>query len=259
MRSTVTRLGFRGLALLAVLLPSACASPDDEPMPYRHAPQLLLQYPAVIEQDTVVTGLGQPFYLLGNYTLPPVPGGAPNPLFTATAARDGAAPRPLPAYVPVGRAPDLISYFYQPSVAQRTLITAEVRDGFGQIGGRTFWLRVLALPAPTVAFFTNLPPQAARGSRVTVRARLASAIDPPTELYLYHYRFRLDATLDLQLIGTVNEASLLAARQGANSDVDLPAFTVPANEPYGDYNLLLLGRTRHRMQAQTFTKFFVSP
>lgn len=241
-----------------LLLLNACASPNDEPVPQRHAPDLVLSYPALIEQDTVVTGLGQRFYLLGSYTLPPVPGGAPNAVFTATAAEDGAAPRPLPAYVPTGAAAPF-SYYYQPTAAHHTLVRAEVRDGFGQIGGRTFWLRVTALPAPFVVFAAGLPAQAVRGSRLALRARLASSVDPPTELRLYHYGFRGDGTLNLQLLGTVGEAALLAARQGANSDVDLPIVEVSATEPYGDYNLLLLGRTRHRMQAQTFAKFYVSP
>ena len=244
------------LALLLALLPSACASPDDEPRPYRHAPTLLLSYPALIEQDTVVTGLGQPFYLLGDYSLPAVPGGAHDATFTATAARDGASPRPLPVFVPRSGAAVRFSYYYQPSVAQRTLITAEVRDGFGQLGGRSFWLRVLNLPAPFVELVA-LPVRANRGTRLALRARFNSITDPPTELRLYHYGYRLDGNLALQLLGTVDEATLLAARQGTNSYVDLPAFEVPAAAPYGNYDLLLLGRTRHRMQTQTFGKIYL--
>lgn len=244
------------LALLATLLSGACTTSNDEPVPVRRAPQLVVSNPALIEQDTVVTGLGMPFFLQGSYYFLQVTGGGGVPsVLSATVAENGNNPRPMQAS-PASRA--TFSFSYQPTATRRALVTAEVRDGYTQSSTRTFWLRVLALPAPTVAFAATSLPSRPRGSRVTLRARLSSTVDLPAELRLYHYVTLPDGTFRLDLLTTASETALLAARQGVSSEVELPAFDIPSTEPVGDYNLLLLGRTRRRMQAQTFGRFFVN-
>ena len=58
MSSSFSRLRWRQLTRLAALLPGARASPDDEPVPPQQAPVLSITNPAIIGQDTAVTGQG---------------------------------------------------------------------------------------------------------------------------------------------------------------------------------------------------------
>lgn len=245
-------LGWRRLALLAALLPAACASPDDEPVPQPHAPHLVLTNPAVVEQDTVVTGQAG-LYVQGSYD-ERVSG-----TLAATVSEEGRASRALAP--PTGIRPNF-TFLYQPATTavRRVRLDAQLTDKYTQVSSQGFWLRLVPLPTPTVNFTVAMPTTVAPGSAVTVRAVLRSTIDPPAELRLYRFEYVTGESPRLTLLGMVGEAALLAARQGSVTAVDLPAFVVPASAvPFSTINLLLFARTRHRMQAQSFYNLQVQP
>ncbi len=248
-----SRLRWRPLAL-AALLPAACASPDDEPVPQQQGPQLTITNPAIIEQDTVVTGQGTTFYVQGNnFTQVNA-----NPVLTVTAKEDGGALRTLAALQATqyqfGRT-------YQPLPAvRRVRVEALLTDKYSQVSGQGFWLRIAPLPPPVVGLAVPLPAYVSAGSTLPVRARFTSATDPPTELRLYRYYSFPDGRFRLELLGSVGEAALLAARQNGTSVVDFAPVPVPADAAVGSsVNLLVFGRTRHRMQAQAFVTTQVIP
>ena len=240
----------RRLAMLAGVLASACASPDDEPVPQQQGPQLVITNPSVIEQDTVIVGQGAPFYVQGNYFTQLYA----NPVIKVTAKEDGGLLRP---FTSLQAAEHQFSWYYQPLASvRRARVEALLTDKYTQVSGQGFWLRVVPLPAPTVGFAVPLPAYSAPGQLVPVRARITSPIDPPTELRLYRYEIRPDGQFGLVLLSTVGEAALLAARQSGASVVDMAPVAVPANAAPGSATyLLLFGRTRHRMQAQLFGSF----
>ncbi|MDQ2772656.1 MAG: hypothetical protein M3Y54_19395, partial [Bacteroidota bacterium] len=244
------KLGWRRPAILAALLASACASPDDEPVPQQQGPQLVITNPAIIEQDTVITGQGATFYVQGNYFTQVYA----NPVITVTAKEDGGPLRPFSS---LQAAEHQFGWYYQPLASvRRARVEALLTDKYTQVSGQGFWLRVVPMPAPAISFAVPLPAYSAPGQLVPVRARITSTIDPPTELRLYRYELRPDGRFGLVLLSTVGEAALLAARQSGTSVVDMAPVAVPADAAPGSYTtLLLFGRTRHRMQAQLFGSF----
>lgn len=254
MNSSFSRLRWQQLAVLAGLLPGACASPDDEPVPQQQGPVLSINNPAIIEQDTVVTGQGAAFYVQGSYATQE----NANPVLTVTAKEDGGALRTLIAQqaqqYQFGRS-------YLPlSTVRRARVEALLTDKYTQLSGQGFWLRIVPLPPPVVSFAVALPGYVSAGTTIPMRARLTSATDPPTELRLYRYYPFPDGRFRLELLGSVGEAALLAARQSGTSVVDFAPVPVPADAAAGSYvNLLLFGRTRHRMQAQAFASTLVTP
>lgn len=248
MTPDISCLRGRWLAVLAVPFASACASPDDEPVPQQQGPQLVITNPAIIEQDTVITGQGAPFYVQGNYFV------YASPVIKVTAKEDAGPLRPLIALPAAERH---FAWYYQPLPSvRRARVEALLTDKYTQVSGQGFWVRVVPLPAPAVSFAAPLPTYVAPGALVPVRARFASTTDLPTELRLYRYEPRPDGRFSLVLLSTVGEAALLAARQSGASVVDMPPVAVPADSAPGSYtSLLLFGRTRHRMQAQLFGSF----
>ena len=244
----------RWLPLLAALLASACASPDDEPVPQPQGPLLVINNPAIIEQDTVITGQGATFYVQGNYTLQAYA----NPVITVTAKEDGGVRR---SFTSLQALEHQFGWYYQPLASvRRARVEALLVDKYTQQSGQGFWLRVVPLPAPTVGLAVPLPAYVSPGSSIPVRARLTSTTDPPTELRLYRYTGFPDGRFQLELLGIVGEPALLAARQSGVSVVDFAPVPVPADATPGtNINLLLFGRTRHRMQAQAFAYTSVKP
>ena len=123
-------LNRRRLAVLAALLPAACASPDDEPVPQPHAPLLVLVNPAVIEQDTVVTSQAG-LYVQGSYD--ERVGGT----LAATVSEEGRAPRALAP--PTGTRPSF-TFLYQPATAgvRRARLDAQLTDKYTQVSSQGF-------------------------------------------------------------------------------------------------------------------------
>ena len=254
MTPSFNRPGWRRLAVLAALLAGACASPDDEPVPQQQGPLLTITNPAIVEQDTVVTGQGTIFYVQGVY----VTQVNAIPVLTVTAKEDGGALRTLAA---LQAAQYQFGRTYQPLPAvRRVRVEALLTDKYTQLSGQGFWLRIAPLPTPVVGYVVPLPSYVSAGTTIPVRARLTSATDPPTELRLYRYYAFPDGRFRLELLGSVGEAALLAARQSGTSVVDFAPVPVPAGAAAGSYiNLLLFGRTRHRMQAQALASTLVTP
>jgi len=250
-------LAARCLPLALPLLLGGCAAVDDEPIPViRRGPHLLLQVPAVIEQDTVVASRTSPYTLVGRFSLDNVDD---FPLkVQVNAAEDGRAVRTVAQQSYSFNTG--FSYPYQAAPAQQNArIDVLVTDKYTQLDSHGFWLRFSSMPAPTVSF-VSLPNSAVHGQQLAARARLSSATDLPTELRLYRYENISSGAFRLTLLSTIGEPALLAARQSGTSTVDFPAYTVPADiAPGTSLNLLLHGRTKHKLQAEAYGLVTINP
>ena len=178
----------------------------------------------------------------------------PNPVLTVTVKgrRRGAAHARRPA----SGSNTSLAGTYQPACppCAGARVEALLTDKYTQQSGQGFWLRIAPLPAPVVGLATPLPGYV--GKRAP-RFRCGPASPPPPtrppSCACTATTPSPDGRFRLELLGSVGEAALLAARQSGTSVVDFPPVPVPADAAAGSYiNLLLFGRTRHRMQAQAF-------
>lgn len=243
------RLGSLGVALAAL---GGCAAVDDVPQPERQAPQLILQRPAIVDNDTLGIGRGGFQFEGQSYVSYGANNSVPPPTITVYSTDDGMKRTVGQVFYNAQGGKFAFPYTLLLRV-QLAKLEVEVLDSYDQISSRSFWAKPVNYATPNVTFI-NLPANAPTGKDLPIRARFYS-LDLPTELRLYQYYFDRDNVAQYRLLSALDASTV---RAGAVTgypgfyDVTLPAYPMPPTAAGTPVYFLLHGRTAHGMQPEQF-------